>query len=504
MGTRNIEFWIEMLCRRWVVALQVGLLAFGLVALGTILLPPSYESVAKVLVESNRAQLLVSPGLQQDSPNQPAAVTSPVTEQDLNSEIELLSSPYLVQQALLGVGEQQRSSLIANAVEYLQSVWSLPGAGYDAIHRVPVMTPKEEWAAKIERHLSTSVIKRSNVIEVAFLSHDPEWSRDFLQRLLSRYMELHARISNNPQAEKFFATQKRLLQERLNHSEDKLRSAQMQTGITEVNAQQQALITQLYAAQADYRKTAAQVQAANELAASLQTQLARAPRRLEKESKVVQNLALQQIKPQVLQLEAERAELLSRYQPTSARIREIDAKLGAARKILERENHREVQETTTDLNPTWTQLDSDLAKARSDAASVKAAMSTQSRQIETIEQQLKNLASDGLEIERLRLQVDTDKQAFLSYVRKGEEARAADALNRSRILNVTVVQDPVKPLEPVAPRLTVNLLAGFLLALILGVGAAHWAETRDPRICSMASINDIAGLPTVAVLNDRL
>src|SRR5208283_5453214 len=103
----------------------------------------------------------------------------------------------------------------------------------------------------------------------------------------------------------------------------------------------------------DYRKTTAQLGAALGLAANLEAQLARTPQRQAKESKVVQNLALQQLKPQVLQLETERAELLSRYQPTSARITEIDAKLAAARKILDRENHREVQETTTDVNPTW-------------------------------------------------------------------------------------------------------------------------------------------------------
>jgi uncharacterized protein involved in exopolysaccharide biosynthesis len=504
MGMQTLEFWIETLCRRWVVAMQVGLLAFGMVALGSMLLPPTYQSAAEILVESNRAQLLVSPSLQQDVSNQASALTNPVTEQDLNSEIELLGSPYLIRQALTGIPEQPGGSLVATGIEYLQSLLSLPEAGYGALHRVPNMTPREEWAKKIENHLTTSVIKRSNVIEVAFRSHDPEWTADFLNRLLSRYLELHARISHDPQAEKFFEAQRRLLENRLNRAEEKLRGAQLQTGITEVTAQQQALINELYAAEADYRKTSSSLDAANELVANLQAQLARTAQRQNKESKVVQNMALQQIKPQVLQLEAERAELLSRYQPTSARIREIDAKLGAAKKILDRENHREVQEITTDINPTWAVLDSDLAKARSDAASLKATQATQAKQVVALNQQLKSLASDGLEIQRLQLQVDSDKQAFLSYVRKGEEARAADALNRSRILNVTVVEEPATPLEPVFPKLKLNLFAGLLLAMVLATGAAYWAETRDPRICSTAAISQLTGLPTVAVLNDRL
>ncbi len=278
----------------------------------------------------------------------------------------------------------------------------------------------------------------------------------------------------------------------------------MQTGISEVGAQQQALITQLYAAEADYRKTTAQLNAANELITNLQGQMAKTPQRQAKESKIVQNMALQQIKPQVLQLEAERAELLSRYQPTSARIREIDAKLGAAQQILQHENHSEVQESTSDINPTRATLDSDLAEARSDAASLKATQETQAKQAAALNQQLKNLASDGMEIERLQLQVDSNKQAFLSYVRKGEEARAASALNRSQILNVTVVEDPVMPREPASPKLVLNLLAGFLLGLVFGTGAAYWAETSDPRISSVTAISQLTGLPVVAVVSDRL
>src|SRR5271170_2459335 len=255
MGMQTLEFWIEMLCRRWTVALQVGLLAFLIVALGSVLLPPTYQSDAKVLVESNRAQLLVSPGLQQDSPSAPSASISPVNEQDLNSEVELLSSPYLIRQALSGVPDRTRTGLLATGTGYLEALLALPAAAYGTLHGVPNMTAHEEWANKIQAKLSTTVIKRSNVIEVDFRSHDPQWSAQFLTLLLSRYLELHARISNNPQAEKFFEAQRRLLEQRLNRAEENLRSAQLQTGISEVSAQQQALITQLYAAEADYRKT---------------------------------------------------------------------------------------------------------------------------------------------------------------------------------------------------------------------------------------------------------
>ncbi len=503
MGTQSLEFWFELISRRRALVLGMGLFAFGVIAAGSMLWPPSYDSNAQILVQTNRAQLLVSPGLQENSPTEPGVLANPVSEQDLNSEVELLSSRYLVEQALGGVPISRESGLGAAVMRVVTAVFSVPASGYTALHGGRMLSPKEEWALKIANHLSISVIKRSNVIEVTFRSGNAKWSRDFLARLLDRYLELHARLSQDPQAEKFFEVQRMLLHERLKRSEQILSGLQIQTGISRVDEQKQVLITQLYTAEADYRRTGAELAAATEQIAALDSQLRSTPEHLTKELKVVQNLALQQLKPQVLQLEAERAELLSRYQPSSARIAEIDAKLAAARKILEHENHTEVQESTMDLNQTWSELNSQLAEARADEASLKATQTAQGKQLDLVKEQLKDLTRDGVAIQRAQLQVDSDREAYISYVRKGEEARASRALNQTKILNVSVVEQPTLPLVPAFPKLTSNLMAGLVVALLLALGAAHWAERHDPKIHSVAAITETSGIATVAVVNQR-
>jgi uncharacterized protein involved in exopolysaccharide biosynthesis len=502
MNALNFELLLEMLCRRRAVALGVGLLVFGSIALGTIVWPPTYVSKGEILVQSNRAELLVSPGLQENYGMQPGASVSPVTEQDLNSEAELLNSSYLVEQALSGVPLHEDKGLANAARRVAGTAMGLPGIGYAMVHKAHPISPRQQWTLNIARHLSISLIKRSNVIEVSFSSHDPVWSREFLTLFLNHYLEFHARISNDPQAENFYQEQRALLNQRLSHSEELLRGLQLQTGISRVNEQKQALIAALYGSEADYRKTSSELAAVLEQIAALEAQLKHLPQRMTKEARVVQNLALSQIKAQVLQLETARAELLSRYQPTSARIVEIDAKLSAAKAILEHENRTEVQETTTDVNPTWSQLDSDLARAHAQAASLQAAQTSQTRQLEEIRKQLGNLTSDGVTIDRAQLQVDGDKEAYLSYVRKGEEARAARALNQNKILNVSVVENPTLALEPEFPRLGMNLAAGLVLAIVLGIGAAQWEESNDPKVCSTAAIAEAVGVPTIAVPGD--
>jgi uncharacterized protein involved in exopolysaccharide biosynthesis len=500
MNNETLMNWVEQIFRRKNLALRVGLIVFGVIAIGSLLWAPSYDSVSEILVQSNRAQLLVSPGLKEDAANQ-ATQTVPVGEQDLNSEVELLTSPILIQQALAGMKTSARSGGVRDLVA---SVINLPGQAYLAMHGGPRADSIQSEIQKISNHLSATVIKRSNIIEVSIRSHDAVWAQAFLAQLMTQYLALHGRLSQNPQAQAFFQQQRELLDNRLQQSEKELRGAQLQTGISQFSQQQQAQITQLYAAEANYRSTSVTLDSKTQQIASEEAELKATPQQQTKESRTVQNFALQQLKPQMLTLETNRAELLSRYQPGSQRIREIDAKLKAGHDILSREKQSNVQETTTDVNPTWQALDGELAKLRAEAASFKAAQTTEAAQVATLRDQLKLMTTDGVTIERLERQVESDKEAYLSYVRKGEEARAAEALNQSQILNVSVVQAPTMPLEPVSPRLMLNLIAGLLLALILGCAAAYWSEELDPRICSAASIFKDTGLSTVAVLDDRM
>jgi uncharacterized protein involved in exopolysaccharide biosynthesis len=503
MKNESLQFWLELPFRRRTIFLQAAGVVLGLVLIGTLAWPPVYRSTSKILVQDNRAQLLVSPGLQENTSNQPTVVSTPVSEQDLNSEVELLTSQFLVEQTLNDMpGTAPQRDFLHTIIDLTRSVVSLPATGYDALHHVRPLTAQEQMAAKLAEKLSASVIKRSNIIEVSFKSDDAGFSQLFLTHLIDRYLELHALVSHDPKAERFFRNQAALLEARLRASEQALQAMQMQTGISDLAGQKAALVAQLSSFEAEQRKAAAQEAATREQIASLESQLKTTPQRLTKEARVVQNLALQQIKPQVLQLEAERAELLSRYRPDSARIREIDAKLAAAKAILNRENHTEVQETTTDLNPVWVSLDSQLSEARGNAASLAASEAALAGHVEKYRRELDALTRSGLMVERQQRQVDADKEAYLSYLRKGEEARAAEALNQSKILNVSVAQPPDLPLRPVFPNVILNLVAGVFLALGFGLAAAYAEEHFDPKLYTTHAIREVSGLSAVATLSD--
>ncbi len=501
---RDLDYWIDLLRRRRAIAVPTAAAAFLIITIGTLLWPPTYQSSAKILVQDERAQYLVSPDLQDEAMAKQGIVARPVTQEDLNSEIELLTSPYLIKQAIAGLPTPTHyNSFGASFLSSVGFALDLPTLGYETLHNTPEMTPKDRWALELGRHLHPSVIKLSNVIEINFLAHDAAWSQTFLARVLDKYLEYHANLSTDPQAEKFFDQQAKLLQAKLDASEDQLRQFQVQNGITDLTAQKQALVNRISDLQIQNNHTNAELASSRQQVAALTSQLEHTSERIGKEVRSVQNVALQQLKPQVMQLKAERADLLSRYQPTSQRIREIDAKLAAAQKILDQENHLDVQEKSSDLNPVWVAMDTNLEQAKTSIAANEATQAALQNEIQKGAADLTQITNNGVALNRLERQVAADKEAYLSYVRKNEEARTAQALNLSKILNVSVAQPASMPLRPVYPKVWLNLIAGLLLAGALGVGVAYWEEEQDHLIYSADAIRRASGLPTLAVFREE-
>jgi uncharacterized protein involved in exopolysaccharide biosynthesis len=505
MPERNLSDWIDLLVRRRVIALEVAGAVLGLFIMVTLMWPPTYCSTAKILVQSNRAQYLVSPDLQASTGGSQALGIQPVTQEDLNSEAELLTSLYLVSEALAGLPQPRGDTGASSTVMNLANVaLNLPVLGYNSLHHTPVVTPRDIWAMKLSAHISAQPIKLSNVLEVSFRSHDAQWSHAFLQRLLNEYFAYHGHISHDPEAERFFTKQAGLLQARLEQAEDELRKFQVQTGITDVRAQKQALVSRLSDLQIQAARANTAASSVHEQVASLEGELKDTPLQINKETRSEQNIALAQLKPELMQLRAQRAELLARYQPTSQRIQQIDAKIAAAQTILDRENHLEVRERSTDLNPVWVTLDTNLEQAKTAEASDQASIKALTGQIQSLQDQINQMTNNAVILARLERQAGTEREAYMSYVRKSEEARTAQALNINKILNVSIAEPPTVPLEPLFPKVWLNLIAGVAAAVIFGSLAAYWEESQDDRIFSTATITEVSGLSTVAILRDEV
>jgi tyrosine-protein kinase Etk/Wzc len=99
--------------------------------------------------------------------------------------------------------------------------------------------------------------------------------------------------------------------------------------------------------------------------------------------------------------------------------------------------------------------------------------------------------------------VRLDEEAYLSYVRTAEQSRLSSALEKSKLLRLTVIEPADVPMQPVAPRkgriLAFALLGGLLVAV--GVGVAR--DQFNSTVKSAADVRRYAGLDVLTALPER-
>jgi uncharacterized protein involved in exopolysaccharide biosynthesis len=206
--------------RRMVLTFFVAVLV--VVALGSFLMPPTYEVTATILVKKARAEIPLA------AKESAQLIINQLTEEELNSKIEILKGRQLIEEVLenLGVDESWRSN-------------SVPGATLRFLRGILGATPLsyfDELVLHLEQELDISAIRKSNIIQVSYRSKDPDWATQVVKTLTELYLERRTQVYQSPQAVSFFDEQTQAAQERLTNAERALELYLGGTGLTMLQA----------------------------------------------------------------------------------------------------------------------------------------------------------------------------------------------------------------------------------------------------------------------------
>jgi len=161
---------------------------------------------------------------------------------------------------------------------------------------------------------------------------------------------------------------------------------------------------------------------------------------------------MMQVKGKLLELELRRAALLQKFKPTYPAVQQVDEEIAKTRAAIAAAESAPLRDQTTDRDPTYEWMRSELVKARTDLESLKARASSIANSIRESDRRLRRLSKSSLKQEDLLRTAKALEAQYLLYLRKGEEAHVSDALDRSKILNVTIAQPPSIPVLPRSSR----------------------------------------------------
>ena len=463
------------LARRWklIVAIHASILV--VTALVAFLEPPQYRAFTRILFTSDRAQISTS----SERPTE-LVRTSTVPESEMNSQVEILQSRDLVEEVLRSLGVEpgdKAPGFLAWLSDLPRQLLRAPYRKFHNLDDVEVSSPLYWKSLTTLESIDVSRIPNSNLVEVGFTSASPSWARDVVNRLTSAYVERYAHLQRIQEAEDFFTKQSELLKQKLTDSEAQLQRLRERAGA--LTGQQDEIQARL----AEFSGELARVKIA----------------RAEQERRInyLDGHAPQAGRvstPELLALEARRAELLGRYRADSERVRDIDAQITRLRGALSMYGASAGEGSSSET---------DILSGRTALAALQAREQALTSAQAEYRRQAELLDSQSFDLARLDRQVKIDEEAYLSYVRTAEQSRLSNALEASKLMRLAIVEPASIPIEPTNPNrrrlFNFAVLGGFLLA----VGVAFARDFLDPTVKSAADVRRAVGLDVLAELPDR-
>jgi len=457
----------------------------------TWLMPPLYEAEVKIMVKRERLDQVV--GGNQNT----QLIAEDLTEQDVNSEVELLKSRDLLERVVVesGLNKQSAKSFLSSALA------KLPGQAKEQSDQ-GLLTLRA--VQNLEKSLKVEPLKRTKLIQVTYSSRDQQASAAVLHTLVRFYLEKHLAVHRLPGALDFFESQVQQYRKGLTEAEEHLAEFGNKNGVVAADLEKEITVRRLSEFEAGLRQTQAAITETEQRIRVLEQQVASTPARLTTAVKTADNpYVLQQMKTTLLNLELKRTELLSKFAPDYRPVQEVEAQIAQAREALQSAEQNPVREETTDRDTTHEWLVGELAKARAELSTLHARVTASSQVVSTYREQARQLNTTGIVQQDLIRAAKTAEENYLLYSRKQEEARISDALDQQRIVNVSVAEEATVPAVPSSPNWPLNLVLGFLLACFVSLGLGFGLDYLDRSFRSPREVEVFLGVPVLASLPEN-
>src|SRR5215467_11019784 len=252
----------------------------GAVLVG-ILMPTTYQAHTKILVKRERVDPVISPGQ-----SAPVMVKDEVTEEELNSEVEVLESDDVMRQVAVESGLNKRSSLLGKILGRDDEAGKIAKA-----------------AQRLRGSLGVEPMKKTNLISMTYSSADPQLAATVLKNLNDAYIKKHAEVNRPAGQFKFVDQEEERYKKELADAEAQLaRFAGEQGGVAPLLARDQTL-ARLTEFTATLSQTRADMSATEQKIHTLETQSGAMPSRITTQSRQSDDAqVLQQLKSMLMTL----------------------------------------------------------------------------------------------------------------------------------------------------------------------------------------------------------
>ncbi|HBD10354.1 MAG TPA: hypothetical protein DCZ69_19060, partial [Syntrophobacteraceae bacterium] len=425
---------------------------------------PIYKVSANVLVKP-----VLEPTLKLQAPTPTHLSATPVTVQDINSEVHIMSTPQLLRQLV------RKLDLAKEEVPkgHLSRLWSylgeLTGKQLVRMGLATQSSPEDRAVLELQKRLEVKPITLSNMIEVNMTGKDPDLIARTVNELLEDYILYHAGLFRAKGAREFYARQAEMFANSLRQAEDSLEKFKEEWSVVEIAAQNSANIALLRMMRENLALVQAQIAERQTKTAALKENLARTGN-IGAFTKEFQTPILEELVRAMGPLLAERERIGIHFQEDSPKYMALNKQVLELKHVYD----KQISEI---LNGNQLDLDGLINYA-----------SVIRKSIKNIEEQSLLLSQKQVELDRLTREVRQHEENYLLYTKKTEEARMEEQQDTARVSNVEVTRWAEPPSVPIFPRKLLMIALALILGGLMGVAGAFVTYYLDHTVKTPADI----------------
>ncbi len=497
-------YW-HILVGRWQLIATVALSTVLATALIVLLMKPIYTAETTLLIERNAPQALNLSGAT-------AEAQGPDEYDYYRTQYEILKSRGLITQVIqeqqldknpLFEGQEQSKGLIGQwftrigaRLERLiaPTRTSVPQEGGSSTNEFrtddemdssvssgtangePTNVPPEI----IEQYglmLDVRPVPRTRLVKIAFSTPEPVLSARLANAHAQAYIRqgVERRSRTDEEAQGFLEEKLVELRTRLEKSEAALNNYRRDHGIISFDEKENVAVERL----GDLNKSLTEAETQR---IGLEVQLSRIRQKTyDLLPSVIESSLIQNLKEELMRVEAERSQLLSQFKADYPQVQEIEAKIVDIRNRL----RQEVQRIADGITVAY-----QFAVSREEELRKKLEQQT------ALVLQLKDASVKYAILDR---EVDTNRQLYDNILQRMKEV---GVVAESRDSNISVIDEAEAPVRPSKPKRALSLLLSAIVGLMGGVGLTFFLEYLDNTIPTPEEAERVLRLPNLAVVPD--
>ena len=438
------------------------------VAIGTYFKEPTFEAKAQILIKLGRENLYAPP-------NETGNLVKFTSEDQILPEIEMLQSSALAEKVIDKMG-----------LKTLYDDMDLQSA-----------------VMKFQNSLIVTGNKTSNLITILFRHKNPKLSSMAVNTLVSVYLDQHLKIHKSPQSHAFFEEQAKIFKNKLETSEGNLSRFKSENNLTALDEEQNLLLNQIANLDIESNKLAGEAVETKNRIQELQLQLKDIPKNILQEEEVEHNpLLIGSLEEKLTGLELKEAELLTKYNPENRLVQNVRSEITVIRSKLSEQKSKRYGRSYTGPNTIYQQLQKNLLEDVVRQKAVVAKIDVVKSQLVELQSKLDKLNKIEVQFDNLKQSIEIDRQNYVLYLSKVEEARISNEMDEKKISNVNVIESANVPFQPVGPSKKMSFLFQIFLALIGGIALAFLLEYFNNTMDMPSEVENILQLPVIASIPD--